>query len=114
MTVKGNSSKQLQPAKQVTYARCFLSKMTSWAWMQCVCMKSPCARVHPCKEGTAGSREVPYIKHLGGMHDLCHMPTGVTSNTYCNRKHSTFTVISTLAYILLLRAVQGISSDSLQ
>jgi len=37
MTVKGNSSKQLQPAKQVTYAGCFLSKMTSLAWMQCVC-----------------------------------------------------------------------------
>jgi len=34
--------------------------------------------------------------------DLCYMFKGVTSNVYCKCKYSTFTVTSTLAYILLL------------
>lgn len=45
-----------------------------------------------------GGGKVPYIKHLGGIRDLCHMPVGVTYNTSCNHKHCTLTVTSTRTY----------------
>jgi hypothetical protein len=38
----------------------------------------------------------------GGICDLCPIPVVVISNTYCNHKYCTFTVTSTLTYILLL------------
>ena len=37
-----------------------------------------------------------------------HMPVGVTSNTYCNHKCCTLTVISTLTYIPLPTGAQGL------
>jgi hypothetical protein len=45
--------------------------------------------------------EVPYIKHCKWHMLPCHIPVEVTSSTYHNRKYCTFTVTSTLAYILL-------------
>jgi hypothetical protein len=35
-----------------------------------------------------------------------HMPVGLTSNNYCSRKYCTFTVTSTLTYIILPKGVQ--------
>jgi hypothetical protein len=45
---------------------------------------------------------------LGGISYLCHLNLGVNSNTYCNRKYCTFTVISSLIFVLLPTGAQGL------
>jgi hypothetical protein len=45
---------------------------------------------------------------LGGISDLCHLTLGVTSNTYFNYKCCTFTVTSSLAYIILPTCALGL------
>ena len=51
------------------------------------------------KKGTAFGwkwRSAIHKTLLSGIRDLCHVPVGVTSNIYCNRKYCTFTVTSTV------------------
>jgi len=43
-----------------------------------------------------GSGGAPFIKHFVAYVILCHVPRGVTSSFYCNRKYCTFSVTSTV------------------
>jgi hypothetical protein len=65
-------------------------------------LKTPCARgkLHVLEV------EVSHKTPFGGIHDLSHVPVGVTSNTYCNHKYCTFTITFSLTYILLVTSVQ--------
>jgi len=70
--------------------------------------QSSCASVQPgfC---TLLNMVKSYVwKILRGIIALCNMTLGVTSNTYCSRKYCIFTVVSSLTYILLPTAAQGL------
>ena len=54
----------------------------------------------PVQKHCCNVLEVRKSHTLGGKHDFCHMSVGVTSNTYCNSMYCTFTVTSTLTYII--------------
>jgi hypothetical protein len=71
---------------------------TGWA-------KSSCANnmLH-----CAVSGKVPYVEYFRWHKYLCHLTLGVNSNTYCNRKYCTFTVTSSLIYILLPTGARGL------
>ena len=54
----------------------------------------------PVQKHCCNVLEVRKSHTLGGKHDFCHMSVGVTSNTYCNSMYCTFTVTSTVTYII--------------
>jgi hypothetical protein len=57
----------------------------------------------------AACGEVLTQNMLGGTHThLCHIPLEATSNPCRSRKYCTFTMTSTLTYILLLTGIQGL------
>jgi hypothetical protein len=55
--------------------------------------------LEPYKKGASESSRARNT--VADTHDLCHMPVGVSSDTYWNCKRCRFTVTPTLVYILL-------------
>jgi hypothetical protein len=69
--------------------------------------QSSCTNVQPCFCTMLNMVKSHMWHILRGIIGLCYLTLGVTSNTYCSRKYYTFTVVSSLTYILLPTGARG-------